>query len=275
MSGSRRNQVVLPINEYLSRHGYEVVLMATQKRSEQDFDPFFKDREYYRIVVCGGDGTIGEVIRYTQEQGIPTPLVVIPQGSGNLLAGSLGLSLTHWKRILKKGLEKEGQKIDLLKVNNHFYSSVACGVGYDTLVMRKTQRTSKRVFGVLAYVWTILKTTFYYRSQTYTIVLDGKKRSVKAKSILVLNTVPLGESVFFEHVLKHKVSPRDGVAELLLYNPRSLWSYFWYPKKPFEVLRGKSIQIKGPDTYFQIDGDVYEGSSLLVEVVPKALTIAF
>ena len=226
------------------------------------------------MIVSGGDGTVAEVTSFMIANNMRTPLVIIPQGSANILAISLGLPLTPGL-ALNRGLNKEGRPLDAMKINNRYYGMIATGMGYDTLVMQKTPRTLKRRIGFFAYVWTVLKTILIYRAHPYKLTIDGKRTSVMAKTILAFNILPLGHLKISRPFLGTPILPTDGLLNVFSLNPRPMRTLFGF-KKLIQVFQGKKIIIKSKKTRrYQIDGNVFKGKTVSIEVLPKAIYIAY
>lgn len=104
------------------------------------------------IVACGGDGTV----RATAEAlvGTDAELIVMPAGTGNLLALNLGLpdAVGDVASLVDSG---RCDRIDVGMVNGEAFLIMA-GTGLDTTIMEKTDRGLKDRLGPVAYVMTAL-----------------------------------------------------------------------------------------------------------------------
>lgn len=104
------------------------------------------------IVACGGDGTV----RASAEAlvGSEAELVVMPAGTGNLLALNLGLpdAVSDVAALVDAG---RSVRIDAGVANGETFLIMA-GTGLDTTIMEKTERRLKDRLGPLAYVMTAL-----------------------------------------------------------------------------------------------------------------------
>jgi len=176
---------------------------------------------------------------------------------------------------LIKGLKGKGKPLDAMRINKKYYGMIAAGCGYDTLVMRKTTRSLKRKIGALAYLWTVLKTIFIHRGKPYKLSVDGKREMIIAKTIISFNILPLGHLKITKPFIGNQIFPNDGLLNILAFNPRPIRDFFKF-KKAIKTFQGKKISIKTKkEGKFQIDGNVFKGNSITIEVLPKAIHIAY
>ena len=259
------------IFEILKAEGWEHDFFETQKTEKQPLEPFAKNH-YDKIVVSGGDGTVSEVISFMVHHKIKAPLIILPQGSANILAVSLKIPLNP-KSALKMGLKNEAKALDVMNVNGKYHGMIAVGLGYDSLVMEQTTRQMKRKWGVLAYLSTILKTIFFYRGQPYKLNVDGKREVVYAKALMVFNLLPLGKTSVAEYLVGNQVHENDGELNVAALNPRPVLDKLFIRRR-MKVFSGKKIVIQQKNKgTFHIDGDVHQGKTVTVEVIPRAVNI--
>lgn len=261
------------IQNILKKEKLDYEWFETIEAKKQPLEQFLK-KQFDKIIVSGGDGTVSEAASFLIENKIKTPLIILPQGSANILAASLQLPL-DLARALKKGLKEKPKPLDAMRINNKQYGLIASGCGYDTMVMSKTSRSLKRKIGLLAYLWTILKTIFYYRGKPYKLTVDGKRHILIAKTIIVFNILPLGNLKITAPFIGSRIIPNDGLLNIYALNPRPIRDFFKF-KKAIRVFQGKKISIKTKQNRrFQIDGNVYKGKTINIEVIPKAINISY
>jgi len=237
----------------LKKRGFEVDWFETDAHEEQPLEPYVGKR-YFRVIVVGGDGTISQVVSFMMKHDWKIPLVIIPQGSGNLLAKALGLPLLSVSRALKVGLEKKPSALDVICVNKKRYGLIAVGRGYDVFLMENTSREAKRSWGFWAYVWVMLKTMFSYRPKVYELVIDGKKKNVEAKSVMLVNIFPLSGLV---------IKPNDGWLNGMIMGRHHQMTTF----------KAKKVTIRAEREHqFELDGDVFKGRTVKVELLPRAIS---
>src|SRR5688572_1435180 len=105
------------------------------------------------IVAAGGDGTLNEVINGLQENAGETRVGLIPLGTGNDFARSIGLptDLEAALEVLRAG---HTRAIDLVRVTSdkaRYFLNVSAG-GFSGLVNEKLTPEMKKTWGPLAYL---------------------------------------------------------------------------------------------------------------------------
>src|SRR5690242_12220784 len=109
------------------------------------------------VVAVGGDGAVLQVVQKLAETDVA--LAIVPMGTGNLLAGNLGIPKDAEKAaavaIAAVTADAGRRRIDLGRMTaggKKRYFAVACGVGFDAKVMDRTAKSTKLRFGKLAYL---------------------------------------------------------------------------------------------------------------------------
>ena len=103
------------------------------------------------VFVLGGDGTVMEVVGAMAHSG--TPVGVLPGGTGNLVAGVLGIPLGIRKAV-EQLVTGEQCTFDLGQLPDGRYFTFAAGVGIDVAMIEKTPFGRKRALGMLSYAIT-------------------------------------------------------------------------------------------------------------------------
>ena len=267
------------IKSFLEKKKIEFVWFETLAKKNQPFEQLSM-QNFDRIIVVGGDGTVRELATFIIKKSIKVPMAIIPQGTGNLLATSLGIPLLSTSSALNYAVESSFKPIDAIRINEDHFALVAAGQGYDSLFISGATRTLKRKYGFFAYVLSFLRTFFTYVNKKYHISIDGKQIKTSAKLVLLLNTLS-----FSGIPLHKKISPHDGLLDLLILRPRTLWDLIkmlvLYPfhgvKSPkIQYFQGKEIVIKQlGGRKIQMDGEVFSARELRASIVPNALNIVY
>jgi diacylglycerol kinase (ATP) len=121
------------------------------------------------VVVCGGDGTVNEVINGIA--GTDTALGVVPLGTANDFAQNMGIKdVDSACTVIKQGRTK---KIDLVRVNHdRFFAGTAC-LGFDAEVAAFAR--SRRFNPLFMHVLGGLLKFFSYRPKTVELRFNGQK----------------------------------------------------------------------------------------------------
>lgn len=166
------------------------------------------------IAIYGGDGTVHTVAGLV---GDAVPLGLIPGGTGNLLAGNLRLPRNPTKaaEVIVRGSPRHLDLGCMTCNGSHRYFTVACGAGFDAELMAGTSGTSKRRWGMGAYIATAWQLLSKHRSGHFTVTVDGKVHELEAASVLVANC---GEFIPPFLRLREGISPYDGVLDVVVLN---------------------------------------------------------
>lgn len=111
--------------------------------------------EYDMIIAAGGDGTVHEAINGIMELNRTIKFAVIPTGTCNDLAKSLGYN-KNVKRSLKIIKENATAKMDVCMVNNNYFI-YGLAAGRLTEISYETSHKSKLAFGKLSYYANVLR----------------------------------------------------------------------------------------------------------------------
>ncbi len=140
------------------------------------------DNKVPYIIAVGGDGTVNEVAAALRDT--ESAMGIIPSGSGNGLARHLHIPL-RLRKALKVVNAAKTICIDYGIANGHpFFCTL--GTGFDAHVSDIFAHTKKR--GFLKYVSIIAKEFITYRSQEYTLSIDGDKFDTDAMLVTIANS---------------------------------------------------------------------------------------
>ncbi|MBV8199093.1 MAG: diacylglycerol kinase family lipid kinase [Acidobacteria bacterium] len=122
-----------------------------------------------RLVVAGGDGTMHQAAQGLA--GSACALGVVPLGTGNDLAGTLGIP-HGLEAAAARALAGEVRQLDLVRVERTFCIGYA-GVGFDSEVTRFANEEVKRLRGPLVYVYAVLHTLATFKPPVLRVVHDA------------------------------------------------------------------------------------------------------
>ncbi len=264
------------IKHFFEKHDIACIFHNTRPDgSFLDINP----SSYERIIVAGGDGTLKEVANWIIKSNSTTPLAIIPRGSGNIVAQSLGIPLnTH--KALKVAVAGVASPIDAGLVNRREYFLLAAGMGFDANIIRNTSKKLKRIFGVIAYGEGIAKSFLNIKVNKVFIKSAEIEGVFKAQSIFISNV-----KNFFNFVVSPDAKINDGFLNVAVFKPLNAIDAF---KTLFNILIGQHskehryINFQTTSVYVlplskrvpkQIDGELVELPYFDIQVVPHAISI--
>jgi diacylglycerol kinase family enzyme len=191
-SVTARNTVV--VHRRLAR-GHDVEIVETNRRGHATRFAHDAARRGVDVVIgYGGDGTLNEVA--TGIAGTETALGVLPGGSTNVFARTIGLSNDPVTAVeqLAAGIDAaDFRPIGLGRVNGRFFC-FHTGIGFDAAVVRAVERRAslKRWLGHPLFIWAGLTTWVrgYDRNHPHFSMEAGERRLDDGYFAVVLNTNP-------------------------------------------------------------------------------------
>lgn len=210
---------LLNVVQILSQNGDLVTVYPTKERGDAtDFVASLKPDEYDKIVVCGGDGTLNEVITGLMRSGARYTLGYIP--SGTLNEWSSGL---HIARNIRQAAEdiNSGKKIklDIGKFSDRYFSYTA-SFGAFTDASYSAPQDIKNVLGRAAYFFEGIRSLGNIKPVHLKIETDERTEEGDFLFGAVSNSMSVGGIVKFSEA---SVKLNDGKFEILLIrNPDNL-----------------------------------------------------
>lgn len=204
--------------DIFSKAGYEVTVYPTKEQN----DAFNRVKEgiegFDRIVVCGGDGTLNEVVSGVVSSGIDATIGYIPAGTLNEWSSGLKIS----RNILEAAEDIVNGNIRELDVGcfDDRYFTYTASFGAFTEASYSAPQEIKNVIGQAAYFFEGIKSIGHIKPITLELEADGKV----VKGDFLFGAISNSHSV--GGVLKldeNIVNLNDGYFEVLLIrNPDSL-----------------------------------------------------
>jgi YegS/Rv2252/BmrU family lipid kinase len=232
--------------------------------------------EVDRVVVAGGDGTINRAVQVLVE--VELPLAIIPAGTANNLARTVGLPL-DLEGAVAVAAGSHRRPVDLGRVNGHWFCTTA-SIGLSVQITEELSPDAKRRWGPVAYALAALKVLRRSRPFHADIAWERGGRHTRTVQIVVGNGRYYGAAL--------AVAPDATIddARLDLYTLEV--SHWWQLLKvaPFlkwgthvnrrevEALRAKVFEIHTRRTMpIDVDGELGAETPGRFEVVPGALEI--
>jgi diacylglycerol kinase (ATP) len=226
------------------------------------------------LIVLGGDGTMSEVVRGLY--GSEIPVATVPCGSGNDLAGTLGIprDLPLAVDIL---VNAEIINIDLFKDQNEIFAeTIGCGFVAD--VVSAVVRLSRIFHGPLSYFAGVFDTLTHFKSANYKIDIDGELWEGGASMVIINNTWRVGGGM--------KITPNaiinDGLLDIAILTATSktrllsLFSKVYSGKhvgSPYiTIRRGRNFTVEADRPLIKTaDGEIIGNLPMKVNIIPQAM----
>ncbi len=226
----------------------------------------------FAVVAVGGDGSVNDVVNGLL--GTDTALAIIPKGSGNGMARTMGIPLKEEQaiKVINKG---NITHMDIGYANGQPFISNA-GVAFDALISRKFAKSVRRGFAM--YSWLVTKYMWLYKAWKWNITIDGKEVNTKAFIITVAN----GRQFGYNFQIAPDANWTDGLFDVVIVKdfPRILGGIITVramtgtiTKSPYvQHYRAKEVVISHPELrLMQTDGDAHACENSITFTIQKGL----
>jgi len=163
------------------------------------------------IVAIGGDGTCSRVADEILRNEAECQLAVIPLGTGNDFAKTLGVAKMTFTEIAALVSTRNSSRVDVGRVDaEHFLNS--CGFGFDASVL-EASRHVRFLRGNAVYIYSALAKLFTYKG-TYVSTEPSVDRAIRKMLML---TVSNGRYLGGAFCIAPSASPVDGKLDFGLF----------------------------------------------------------
>lgn len=252
----------------------EIIIWKDKDHFKEIVDTL-KNGQFTDAVAVGGDGTVNQVAKSILNTNIS--FGIVPAGSGNGLARSLGISMKIEEAIQQIARGKT-KLIDTGSVNGIPFFCTS-GVGFDAHIGKLFASSVKR--GLQSYVKITIREIFNYQPSKYIIEIDGNKIERDAFLITVANAGQYGNDFY----IAPQAKLNDGLFHLVIFKPfsllRGISTFFKVIQKRanesklIETFTGKEIYISrsNPDS-IHFDGEPEtQGPHLHYKLAPLSLKV--
>jgi len=238
-----------------------------------------KPHMYDAILVYGGDGSVLTIAHKLSNGKVP--LCILPGGTNNALASSLGQNLSA-TQALKALIDGRYDKIllDIARCND---KPIIFDLHYGLLAaaIADTPRHLKRTWGSLAYAMTAIRQLKQLEFQEFTLKLDSKIVNAKAIICYITNS---GLPEFLGIPLFKRKRANDGFLDIAFIKTVAFWPLLlWFmghawlgrgSKRSVELHRAKKITIiKAPNQVFYDDINTTMKPPATISVQPNSLPV--
>ena len=211
--GLIRNHL-LDIVDIMVKENFDVTVYPTQAKADAIRKVKEDGRNYNRIVCCGGDGTLDEVVTGMREAELDIPLGYIPAGSTNDFASSIGIPGDMIKAA-KIAVGKKTKAFDVGQFNEDTFVYIAA-FGMFTEISYETPQELKNVLGHMAYILSAAKSLAAI--PTYELHVEASGQIIDDNFIygMVTNSTSVAG---FKGLTGKQVELSDGEFEVTLIKP--------------------------------------------------------
>lgn len=241
---------------------------------------------YDAVFTLGGDGTAMDVVGALADTGVPTG--VLPAGTGNLVARTLGVPLGTG-RAVGALLGGDVARVDLGALRPtggaERLFAFAAGVGVDARMIEGTSTAWKRRAGVLAYAATAARAVVARERFAARVTVDGgvlaDSRGADATAVMVANFGAVLGGLFH---FGPGIVEDDGRLDVCVFRPRSfaesasaflrLVRRDWRPHEALAYRAGREITVEtDPPRPVQADGELLGTTPFTVRTRPRAAAL--
>lgn len=232
------------------------------------------------IVVVGGDGTCCKVAQQILDARSQCALAVIPCGTGNDIAKTLGVYRATPTEVLRLVAQGNTTRIDVGRADGRYFLNT-CGFGFDSSVLEATRRV-RFLKGDALYIYGALAQLFSYRSVEVSI--DG---AIGPKTQTMLMAIASnGRSLGGAFRIAPAASATDGKLDFCIVGDNNVWGRI---RLFAGALRGTHLTLPGVTSVkavrlsltfennpaMEMDGELRRATShtVTIECLPKALAV--
>ena len=191
------------------------------------------DRGADVVLAVGGDGTVRAVAEGLRDTGVP--LALCPQGTGNLLARNLDLTLDNLPESVDAAFNGVPRPVDLGLVTYETAEGeehekaflVMAGLGLDAAIMDSTDGELKKKVGMLAYFEAGARALRGHHRMRLSYRIDGGEvRQAKLHTVVVGNCGSIGNNI----LLLPDAAVDDGQLDIVAVQPQGPFGWlrvFW------------------------------------------------
>jgi len=263
-----------------SARGIEAAYETSAPGEEEDLAVRAIQNGVTTIVAVGGDGTCGRIANAILHSATACRLAVVPTGTGNDFAKTLGVSKYTPDQVAGLVVRREAARIDVGVADGHYFLN-SCGFGFDASVLEASNRV-RFLKGDAVYIYSALSQLFGYRG--IEVTANGVP-DVKAGSMLMV-TVSNGRSLGGAFKIAPNASVLDGRLDACFFSDSNVVERV---RLFVGAMRGTHIGMPSVSTatvqqlvlrfpsspLMEVDGELRVARSGTVELrcVPRALSV--
>jgi diacylglycerol kinase (ATP) len=289
-SGGKAGGLWPQLQELLVRGGLQFDAELTQRRGHAtQIARTALDAGFRNFVSLGGDGTVNEIVNGLIVDGQPNPdatLSIIPSGTGSDFVRILGISRDPSEAV-SRALGQATRRVDVGEIQclldsrpiTRYFVNVA-GLGFDSEVCARVNRSSKSIGGTVPYLTSLVLTLFSYVNKDVNLTFDGQSMSGRYNSVVICNGQYFGGGMW----IGPKAAADDGIfdvvilkdlnkLEFLVNVPRVYkGTHLTHPK--IASFQAKQVHVEAKQRMFiQAEGELVGEAPATFRIIPDALSI--
>ena len=271
------------IRQLLEPHFHLHIAFTEPEVSPQQLAKEAIDAKANLIIASGGDGTVSAVAGAVIDTGIP--LGVIPRGTANAFAVSLGIPrLMPIRNACQVILGGYTRTVDAARCNGYPMILLA-GIGFEAMAVEMADRDFKDQWGVLAYLmagWQAMEGQQLFDT---TVEAEDEVYQFQAQAITVANAAPstsvlaqgAGEVIFDDGLLDVTIasaqSKLEGITTLMRMLGAAITRNTIEQQNVVHSRARKLRIIAEPPQKVVVDGELIGETPVEVECLPSSLTV--
>lgn len=229
--------------------------------------------KYNEVIAIGGDGTLNMLCNVLAKTGVA--LGVIPCGTGNDFCKNIYAENENFLGVVTSN---KTIQIDLGWCNNRYFINVL-GIGFDAMLIKKTENSNKRIFSSLFYVWHTLKYLAFYKEEFMHFKFNGETKNEITFIAAFANGAYFGNGM--------KITPHasitDGLLDCCKVGELSLFKKCLCLVKSFsgkhlsienvEYSQSESFQVLSENHPIEADGEFFGYTPATIRIAKEALLL--
>ena len=275
-TGSKKSIPELLGQAYSSADGDLFLTYTKAAGHAEELAPCAAEEGFEEVIAVGCDGTVNEVARALL--GTNTALGIVPKGSGNGLARSLGIAMNSEEAIRQLSTGRRICIDSCTMDGRPFFCT--CGMGFDAAVSHAFAEASSR--GPVTYFRTMIEEYRGFQAENYHITLDGERSfDTEAFVLVAANATQYGNNAY----IAPEADLADGFLDLALIRPfPSIEAAFVLGdlmlgrlpnNKYYHAERARELIIERPSPgVIHLDGEpCHAGERVEVRLIPQSLHV--
>jgi diacylglycerol kinase (ATP) len=256
------------------------ILKTTVPGEAESFARAAVRQRHNYLIAAGGDGTLNEVVNGCASRAKEIRIGILPLGTGNDFARTLGLprSLDNNIDILRGSKTKPFDIVQVKGPRARYFVNVSAG-GFSGMVDREITAKIKRTWGPLAYIRGAAAALPKLHAYKTRVVLDEREEfSTQLYNVIIAN----GRFVAGGLAVAPDADPADGLLEVVLIPKRGTAKLALIAA---EIVMGKQLSCGAtifrkakkisvssrPRMWFNVDGELVGTAPAVFKIIPRAL----